>query len=100
MPTYEHLCSACDSEFEDIYSINADPPTTCPLCNVEGKVKRLISGTAKGIVELGPQELQAHILSERVRIKKEFNKNENLRANIIGEAKYNQIESFKDKYGR
>ena len=53
MPTYLHLCSSCNYEWEDNYSIHSDIPTVCPHCNIEGKVKRLIAGKISGIISGG-----------------------------------------------
>ena len=89
MPTYEHLCRACNQEFEDIYGMKEPIPTKCPNCNVEGKVERLISGgSGKGIVELTGQELKAHVLAEGQKLKHEANKNEKVLANLVGDDKY------------
>ena len=95
MPTYEHLCSNCKHEWEDIYSIRQDPPCTCPSCNVEGGVKRLISGgSGKGIVEITGNELKAKLMTEGRELKRAALKDENLMANLVGEARYQ-----KDKTG-
>ncbi len=99
MPTYEHLCEACNEEFEDDYSIVKDPPTTCPLCKVEGKVKRLISGgSGRGIVTLGHQEFKEKAVTDANNLRREIRSNENIRANIIGEDTYHQSELNKDAY--
>ena len=93
MPTYEHLCKACGHEWEDFYSIVKDPPTVCPECEVEGEVKRLVSGgSGRGIVVLTGHDLNAHCKSEGKKLAHEAMKNENLRANLIGEERYhNQL---------
>jgi len=96
MPTYEHLCKACNKEFEDSYSIKADPPNICPLCNTKGKVTRLISSCA-GRVELGHQEFKAKVKEDRANLRREIRKNENLRANIIGETAYHQMKLRDEK---
>ncbi len=91
MPTYEHLCKACGHEWEDFYSIKKDPPTVCPECEVEGQVKRLVSGgSGRGIVVLTGHDLQAHCREEGKKIAREAAKDENLRANLIGEDRYHQ----------
>lgn len=97
MPTYEHLCEACNEEFEDEYSILKDPPTTCPICKVDGKVKRLISLT-NGVVELGHQEFKEQAVVDRKKLRNKLKNNENHKANIIGEDKYHQSELNKSKY--
>jgi len=39
MPTYEYVCLSCGTRFEMIHGINADGPTTCPVCH-EGPVRK------------------------------------------------------------
>lgn len=46
MPTYEYVCSKCDSEFEAFQSMKDAPLTTCPECGKKGGVKRRIGGGA------------------------------------------------------
>ncbi len=92
MPTYEHFCKACNKEFEDSYSIKAEPPNICPLCNTKGKVKRLISSCA-GRVELGHAEFKQKAKEDANSLRRELRKNENLKANIVGEDYYNKYES-------
>lgn len=102
MPYYDHICQACNQEFEEFYSITKDPPTICSLCGVEGQVKRLISDAVHGSVKLEGQDLKKHIVSEREKLKKEISNNENTRANIVGEKKYQEqvvaSEKLKERY--
>lgn len=44
MPLYDHQCTSCNHEFEELYGINQSPPTECPECGKE-TVVRLISKT-------------------------------------------------------
>ena len=91
MPTYEHKCEACQHEWEEFYKITEDPPTVCPSCGEEGQVQRLISGgSGRGIVVLTGHERAAHLKSEGQKMFKEMQKNENLRANFVGEETYHQ----------
>jgi putative FmdB family regulatory protein len=46
MPTYEYVCSKCDSEFEVFQSMKDAPLTKCPECGRKGGVKRKIGGGA------------------------------------------------------
>lgn len=95
MPTYEHFCGNCQHEWEDIYSIKQNPPTICPSCNIDGKVRRLISGgSGKGIVEITGHELKDKLKKEGQELKRAALKDENLMANLVGEARYQ-----KDKTG-
>lgn len=93
MPTYEHKCSLCDFEWDEMYSIKADPPTLCPSCKIEGMVQRLVSGgSGRGIVPLKGIELKAKIKEDAENIKREVRTNEALLANIVGEEKYHRNE--------
>ncbi len=87
-PVYEHECSHCEQEFEESYSMKAPVPTVCPLCHEEGGVKRLISLTAPGIVELTGHDLKQKLLSDGQKMKQKAAGNENLLANLVGEDKY------------
>lgn len=96
MPTYEHECE-CGYYWEAVYKITEDPPDTCPKCKGHN-VKRLISGGyGPGIVLLSGRELSAHIESEGKRIAREAAKDENLRANLIGEEKYHDQQLQKSQ---
>lgn len=97
MPVYEHACSHCEEEFEDTYSMKAEPPTKCPLCGEEGGVKRLISLTAPGIVELTGGDLKQKLLADGRKLKHEALNNENKLANLIGEDKYQANQSKHEK---
>ena len=92
MPTYEHGCT-CGFEWEEEYSIKADPPTLCPECKKEGGVTRFISGgSGRGIIILAGHDLNAHLKSEGKKLHSLAMKDENVRANLIGEEKYhNQL---------
>lgn len=98
MPTYEHRCEKCKHEWEDFYSIKADPPDICPECKTKGKVVRLISGgSGRGIVELSGGELKQHLISEGKKLKESANKSEKVRANLEGEASYHKRQLAIDK---
>lgn len=84
MPTYLHICNACQQEFEDTYSIHAEIPNVCPNCKAEGQIKRLISGGCSVKVELQGKELVQQLWKEGKQIAKEARKNENLAANLYG----------------
>jgi len=90
MPFYDHECDFCGYIWEDFYSMVDDPPTTCPSCNTTGKVKRLISNNIAVRVALHGQELKDKINEDRKKMSREVAKDENLRANIMGEDKYHQ----------
>lgn len=98
MPTYEMKCfqEGCEHEWEDFFSIKADPPTVCPKCNTEGKVKRLISGgSGRGVVELTGNELKQKVMADAAALKREAYSNENVLANLVGDTKlHNNTLSF------
>jgi putative FmdB family regulatory protein len=98
MPTYEHKCTdeQCSHEWEDTYSINTDPPKICPKCEKE-TAKRLISLGGRGVVELTGQELVDKLKSDANNIKREAAKSEKVYSNLLGESKYNQIQTAMDK---
>lgn len=99
MPTYPHLCHACNYEWEAMYSIKANPPTICPACGVEGKVERLIAGgSGRGICELTGKELTAKLEKDAQDMLREMPRNERLLANIIGEDKHHQNELSRRRY--
>lgn len=96
MPTYEHKCT-CGHEWEDFYSIKADPPTVCPSCKEEGGVERLVSGgSGKGIVVLKGGDLKRQIYSDAMKARKRAATDETYRANLMGEEKYHQQQLQKD----
>jgi putative FmdB family regulatory protein len=96
MPTYEHLCEACDNEWEDIYKISDPIPTQCPKCKKKGEVKRLIS-SCQGRVELSGYEYKAKIKEDVLKMSKSMLKDENKLANFVGESKYHDNELRRNK---
>lgn len=101
MPTYEHACSneSCKHEWEDNYSIKAEPPKTCPKCGLE-TAKRLISLGGKGVVELYGQDLVDKLKSDAQQLKKDANKSENVYANLLGPDKYQKLQTQMDRRKR
>jgi len=99
MPTYEHKCCnlECQYEWEDMYSIKKDPPAICPKCN-QNTAQRVISGgSGKGTVELTGNELVEKIKSDANKLQKDASKNENVYSNLIGESRYQQIQTKMDQ---
>jgi putative FmdB family regulatory protein len=101
MPTYEHACTneSCKNEWEDTYSIKEEPPKVCPKCGLE-TAKRLISLGGKGVVELYGQDLVDKLKSDTQQLKKDASKNENVYANLLGESKYNDLQTRMDRRKR
>jgi putative FmdB family regulatory protein len=92
MPTYNLQCQTCNHEWEDFFSIVSEIPQHCPNCNQDGNVKRLISGgSGRGIVEANASELLAKNTEHINEMKKRAAKDENYRANLVGENKWNKI---------
>lgn len=93
MPTYEHMCqnNECNHEWEDNYSIKADPPKFCPKCGLE-TAKRLISLGGKGVVELYGQDLVDKLKSDSQQLKKDMHKSENIYSNLLGPDKYESLQ--------
>ncbi|HWZ22489.1 MAG TPA: zinc ribbon domain-containing protein [Cytophagaceae bacterium] len=87
MPTYEHIClnESCKNEWEDFYSIMADPPKVCPKCNQETAKRMVSGGSGKGVVELTGQELTDKMKQDVKDIKSRAGRDEKYLANLIGE---------------
>jgi putative FmdB family regulatory protein len=45
MPLYDYECAACGRRFEVFHGVNADGPTSCPLCG-KGPVRKVITAAA------------------------------------------------------
>ena len=98
MPDYEHICEnvECKHEWEATYSIKVDPPKNCPKCNQE-TAKRLISLNGKGVVELTGSDYVDKVKSDAKQLQRDASKNEKLYANMLGENKYNGLQSRLDR---
>ena len=96
MPTYEHVCDSCSYEWEDTYSIKADPPKICPKCGAES-ARRLISLGGKGVVELYGQDLVDKIKGDVKQLKKDMHKSEKIYSNLVGESNYEKIQQKIDR---
>lgn len=101
MPTYEFMCEQCDHEWEEFLSITAPNPESCPNCNKNGNIKKLISGgSGKGIVELTGHDLKDHLKSEAKKIKAEAHSNPTKYANLLGEERYHNLQTKLDRRNR
>jgi len=102
MPTYLYECPD-HGEFEEYHSMR-DLIEDCPKCKDEGKepqkVKRLICGTTRGVVELSGQELVDKVKADGKQLQRDAAKSEKLYANILGEDKYHQLQTRMDRRGR
>ena len=101
MPSYDHECQneSCKHEWEDTYSVKVDPPKLCPKCGLE-TAKRVISLNGKPVVELEGKELLAKLQADAKQLVKDARKDEKLYANLLGEAKYESLQSAADKRKR
>jgi putative FmdB family regulatory protein len=102
MPTYLYLCET-HGEFEEFHSIKITLED-CPKCKEEGvepkKLKRLIASATPGRMELSGDELKQHIKEGAKKLERDAAKSEKLYSNILGEAKYQQIQSQMDRRRR
>lgn len=101
MPIYEHQCQNpdCKYEWEEEYSIKEEPPKICPNCK-ECTVKRLISLGGKGVVELTGQDLIDKCKADARQLKKDAAKSEKIYSNLLGESKYNELQTKMDQRKR
>lgn len=94
MPSYEFLCKSCKHEYEE-FQWMSDPFPDCPNCKSKD-IQRLISGgSGRGIVELTGHELKAKMKEDIRKLKSDINTKESVRANLIGENRYESIMSKK-----
>ena len=101
MPTYEYLCET-HGEFEEVHSIKIKLEN-CPKCAEGGKVqpiKRLISLGGKGVVELSGQELVDKLKGDAKSLQRKAAKDEKVYANLLGEDKYQGLQTRMDKQKR
>lgn len=102
MPTYSHKCTdtECNNEWEDYYSIVKNPPTICPKCGKETAQRLIDGGMGRGIVELGSTEILAKSKEDIRKFRKETYASEKNYANVLGEVKYQNLQTQLDKNKR
>ena len=100
MPTYEFQCEDCKHEWEVYQSMSAPNPEECPSCKITGKTKKLISLGSKGVVELYGQDLVDKLKGDVQQIKKDAAKDERVYANLLGDDKYQAIQTKMDDQKR
>lgn len=104
MPWYPMICHKCNVEFEDLFSAQAPVPTLCPNpeCGADGYIQRLIPDVVYGRVPLTGQELKQQVKKDTAKLRSKVAKDENVKANMVGEEKYNQhvvaMDKLKDTY--
>jgi putative FmdB family regulatory protein len=103
MPTYEfrHDPQECKHEWEEFLSMSAPNPTHCPKCGAEGNITKLISGgSGKGIVELSGQDLVDSVKSGAKQLGRDAMRNENTYANLLGNDRYESLQTQIDRNKR
>lgn len=98
MPIYEYECLK-HGIFEEIHGID-EKIEFCPMCLEEGKeqeVQKIISLCGKGVVELYGQELVSKLKSDAKKIQKDAMKDEKKYSNLLGESKYQDLQTKMDK---
>lgn len=103
MPTYEfqHRTDQCNHEWEVWQSMSAPNPTECPKCKGTESIIKLISGgSGKGKVELTGQDLVDKVKNDTRQLNKDIHSNERLYANVLGEARYENLQRNMDKRKR
>lgn len=101
MPTYFHVCEnqECSFEWEDDYSIKAEPPKDCPKC-LKQTAKRMISLCGKGVVELVGEEITKKTEEDVRKLKSDMHRSEKMYANLLGEDRYQRMQTQIDKRRR
>lgn len=106
MPSYEykHKVEICNHEWEEWKSITKCMPTSedkCPKCGQAGDIELQVSGgSGKGVVELTGRDYINKVKADAKDFKREVYSNENTYANVLGNDKYQQLQTQMDKRKR
>jgi len=98
MPIYEYECPK-HGVFEEIHGMD-EKLEFCPTCLEEGeeqKIEKVISLCGKGVVELYGHELVSKLKSDAKQIQKDASKDEKKYASLLGESKYQELQTKMDK---
>lgn len=101
MPTYLYECPV-HGEFEEFHSMSIKLEH-CPTCEkdaVVSEVKRLICGTNRGVVELYGEDLVSKTKEDIRKMKTDMHKSEKVYANMLGEDKYQKLQTQMDNNKR
>jgi len=102
MPTYLYECPI-HGEFEEYHSMS-QILEYCPKCEEAKlqpqKLRHLINCSSKGTVELTGQDLVDKVKADTQQLKKDAAKSEKLYANMLGEDKYQAMQTQMDKQKR
>lgn len=100
MPEYLYLCEVSNEEFETEHSIKIELEE-CLVCKGKElpvhKPKRLIAGRTLGVVEYTGHELMQKTKEDAAKFKKEVHSSERLYSNVLGEAKYHDLQTRMDR---
>jgi len=98
MPTYEFACqnTECKNEWEDFRSIVAPLPE-CPKCNSKEVIHLVSGGSGKGRVELSGRDLVDKAKADQKDFKRQVYSDEKTYANVLGEGKYQQLQTQLDR---
>jgi len=99
MPFYDHECKECGHIWEDFYSMVTDPPEECPECGFKSKTHRSAVNNISIRVTLKGNELKAKIKEDGQKLRRRAAKDENLRANLMGEEKHHKEELSNKEFG-
>jgi len=101
MPTYDYECPT-HGIFEEFHSTSIKLEQ-CPQCKEAGKdqeIKRLISLGSKGVVELYGNDLVDKLKEDVQKLKGEAAKDEKVYSNLLGEDKYQAMQTKIDRQKR
>lgn len=102
MPTYLYECPT-HGEFEEYHSMS-NMLELCPKCKEAGvepqKLKQLINCLSKGTVELYGDELISKLKGDAQKLKGDAAKSEKVYANLLGDDKYQALQTKMDKNKR
>lgn len=102
MPTYLYECPN-HGEFEEYHSISI-VLDDCPKCKEEGivplKIKKLINCSSRGVVPLTGQDLSDKIKTDAAKLQRDAAKDERVYSNLMGESKYQQLQTQMDRRRR
>jgi putative FmdB family regulatory protein len=85
MPIYNFICETCQTEVEEfMWPDEADPE--CVNCKTNEHMKKQISGSISGVVELSGRDLKDHLKKEGQKLKARALTNENVLGNMVGES--------------
>ena|SRR5260221_325696 len=103
MPTYIYKCAINDVEFEEFHSIMTKLEE-CPICKDKqlpshAPTRLIAGGSGRGIMGDGDDYVNK-VKTDTQRLNKEVYSNSNTYANILGENRYNDLQTKLDRKRR